>query len=146
MAREPARAAGREPVLWADRDTAKRSFLRVRVSGVGGARVVAARLHLRVARESWAESDSGGVVRAMTACGWTEATVTWRTQPPVDGPVLATAGAVARGAAVVFDLTAAIAGDGVYCFALENGSDDQVTWDAREAGSAGPRVEIVTAP
>jgi hypothetical protein len=144
--REPDRALGTTTLLWADADTAKRSFLRVRVSGVGNRTVTRARLVLQVPHELTSESITGGMVRAASSCAWSESAITWRNQPAVGGPVLASAGVVAPGDIVAFDVTAALVGDGVYCFALESGSADGVIYSAREAGPTGPTVEVATDP
>ena len=53
-------------------------------------------------------------------CAWDERTVTWSNEPAIDGPILASAGAVAHGQLVDLDVTSAVTGHGLYCFALEN--------------------------
>ena len=67
--------------------------------------------------------------------------MTWITQPPIDGPVLSSVGPVQRGATVDFTVTAAIVGDGTYCFALDSTSSDDVAYNSREA-PLGPEVVI----
>src|SRR5437763_905822 len=102
----------------------QRTFLRVSVGGVGPRRVSSAHLQLQVANVTNAQSVTGGVLHAITGCSWDERTVTWSTQPAIDGPVLAVLGVVVPGQTVDFDVTPAIAGDGVYCFALDTISTD----------------------
>src|SRR5439155_256685 len=75
----------------------QRTLLRVRVAGVGTRQVTGAHLLLQVAKVTNAQSVSGGRIHPITDCGWNERTMTWSTQPAIDGPVLATAGAVAQG-------------------------------------------------
>ncbi len=144
-AKDPAQNFGSSPDLWADADSPKRSFLQVRVSGVSGRVVRGARLELRVAQTGDAPSESGGRLRAMSDCFWDEATVTWHRQPEVDGPVLDQVGTVVAGAHVAFDVTAAVPGDGVYCFALESTSADGVVYHSREVSGAGPALAIEVA-
>jgi hypothetical protein len=78
----------------------------------------------------------------MSDCGWLEQAVTWERQPAANGAVLDEVGPVAEGAEVAFDVTAAIAGDGLYCFALESASSDGVAYRSREAGVAPPRLDL----
>ena len=68
--------------------------------------------------------------------------MTAKTQPAIDGPVLSTAGPVALGQVVDFDVTSAIQGDGVYCFALESPSSDGVRYNSREAATGQPQFII----
>ena len=122
--------------------TVQRAFFRVRVSGVGTRQVTGARVRLQVAKVTNAQSVSGGRIHPITDCGWNERTMTWQTQPAIDGPVLATAGAVAQGQAVDFDVTGAIHGDGVYCFALDTPSTDSALYNSREATAGKPEVAV----
>src|SRR5206468_2169460 len=92
------------------------------------------------------QSVTGGRIHAIASCAWDERTVTAKTQPRIDGPVLATLGAVALGERVEFDVTPAVSGDGLFCFALESPSADGVRYNSREAGAvrsvdAGPSVK-----
>jgi hypothetical protein len=145
MAREPGVSFGSSPELWADADTAKRTFLRVRVTGVGRRAIGSARLWLRVGETRDAPSESGGRLRRMSDCAWLEQAVTWERQPAADGAVLDEVGPVAAGAEVAFDVTQAVAGDGTYCFALESVSADGVMYRSREAGVSPPRLALILA-
>src|SRR5207245_4871544 len=120
----------------------QRTFLRVNVSGVGPRQVTGAHLRLQVATVTNAQSVSGGRLHPLTDCGWNELTMTWNTQPPIDGAVLATTGAVAQGQVVDFDVTSAIPGDGVYCFALDTLSTDSALYSSREATAGKPLVAV----
>src|SRR5881296_3709566 len=120
----------------------QRTFLRVNVSGVGPRQVTGAHLRLQVAKVTNAQSVSGGRLHPLTDCGWNELTMTWNTQPPIDGAVLATTGAVAQGQVVDFDVTSAIPGDGVYCFALDTLSTDSALYNSREATVGKPQVAV----
>jgi hypothetical protein len=69
--------------------------------------------------------------------------VTFNTRPAIDGGELDAQGAVAKGALVDFDVTAAIGGNGTFCFAIQSPSTDGVDYGSRE-GSGPPQVLIAT--
>ncbi len=133
---------GDDSLLQVDADTAKITYFRVRVQGVGNRVLTAARLRLHATQESAAASDFGGHLRATSSCGWDELGVTWRTRPPIDGPEVDAAGPIRPGDTVRFDTTAAIASDGTYCFALDSTSDDGTNYASREAASGRPALDI----
>jgi len=145
---------GTKSVLSADNGVAsnpgttgvQRSFLRVSVTGVGAGHVSAAHLKLQVANATNANSVTGGSIHAITSCGWSETTMTWNTQPPIDGPALMTLGAVAIGQVADFDVTSAIPGDGTYCFAIDTASTDSVIYNSREGSLARPALTLTVAP
>src|SRR5947199_3661261 len=130
----PAPRCGDNPV--------NQALFRVRVSGVGARQVTSATLRLQVSNLLNSQSVAGGRLHAITGCAWDEHTLTAKTQPAIDGPVLATAGAVALGQVVDFDVTGAIQGDGVYCFALESPSADGVRYNSREAAAGKPQLLV----
>src|SRR5437016_10956301 len=126
--------------------TVQRAFFRVRVSGIGTRQVTSARVRLQVATVTNAQSVSGGRLHPITDCGWNERTMTWQTQPAIDGPVLATAGAVAQGQVVDFDVAGAVHGDGVYCFALDTPCTDSAIYNSREGTLQRPAIAVPAAP
>jgi hypothetical protein len=140
-ASDPAVNFGAAPELWADADTVKQSFLRLRVNGIGTRSVQRALLRLRVADASSAASDSGGRIHRIGSCAWDELGITWNTRPAIDGPVVDERGPVRPGDLVELDLTPVIPTDGVYCLALESPSADGTIYRSREAGG-GPEVSI----
>ncbi len=142
----PTTNLGTSSELWADANVAKSFFLRARVSGVGTRTIAQAVLRLRVVSASDAGSDSGGRLHRITSCTWDELATTWSTQPAIDGPTLAQQGAVTKGATVDFDVTAAMSGDGLHCFAVESPSSDGVTYNSREATTGRPELRILTRP
>jgi hypothetical protein len=144
-ARYPTTSFGASEQLGAAASPAKRTLFRVLVSGVGEQTVASVRLGLTVDGVGGAESDAGGRLHWIPDCAWDELTTTWDTQPDTTGAIfLDGKGAVAAGETVSFDVTAAIAGDGVSCFVLDSASDDEVIYRAAEAPSAGPEVQITT--
>jgi hypothetical protein len=132
--------------LWADADVAKMFFVRARVTGVGTGSVVQAILRLRTGSNSDAGSNVGGRLFGVTNCGWSETALTWINRPAIDGGFLASRGAVAASTTVDFNVTAAVAGDGAYCFAVDSFSADGVTYNSREAGSGRPEIWITYRP
>ena len=80
------------------------------------------------------------------SCTWNETTVTLNNEPAIDAPVLSAVGPVAQGALVEFDVTAAVPGDGTYCFAIDSASDDGVDYNSREASSGRPQFVVTVAP
>ena len=124
----------------------QRTFLRVNVSGVGTRHVSSAHLQLQVANATNANSVTGGSIHAITSCGWSETTMTWNTQPPIDGAALATLSAVAIGQVADFDVTAAIPGDGTYCFAIDTASTDSAIYNSREGCVQRPALVLTVGP
>ncbi len=123
----------------------KQTFFRVQVSGVGNRTVTLARLRLRVPNVSNANSVHGGRISSITNCGWGEATTTFNNKPAIDGALLDTKGAVALNQLVDFNVTAAITGDGTYCFAIDTPSTDGVDYTSKEGTAANRPVLEVTA-
>ena len=149
------RTFGTDTTLRADAKPERISYLRFAVSGVGTDRISRAVLRLQVSTASGSDSRSGGTIRRISNTTWRETSVTYATRPALDGPALATAGRVARGAAVDFDVTAAVGGDGLYSFALTTGSDDEVVYTSRETRTpplllltlrGDPPTVLITAP
>jgi hypothetical protein len=146
-ASDPGVAFGSNALLEVDQSPVKHIFLRFRVSGLGSATVTSARLRLQVASSSSAHSDSGGRVHR-TSCSWSESTLTWSTPPPpIDPVVLASAGAVALGQLVDFDVRAAITqGDGLYCFALDTTSSNGADYNSRSGAGNPPSLVLTASP
>jgi hypothetical protein len=140
---DPVRAFGRSTTLQAEGSPARRAYLRFAVAGLSGARVLRATLRLTVDPAATSGSASGGTVHGITGSPWAETTVTFASSPPVDGPALATAGAVTAGQAVDFDVTGAVTGDGTHEFALVSASTDRVEYSSRETGAPGPQLLLI---
>ncbi len=122
--------------------TLKYAVLKVSVAGVGGRPVTQAILNLEIASASGSDSNSSGQVHEASCDGWTEATLTW-SNVPAFGPALGPAiGPVVLNQSVSFDVTAAIQGDGDYCFLVDSPSSDQAVYNSREA-TAGQPVAVV---
>ena len=133
----PSQALGAQAKVSADASPICEAYLRFAVSGVPPFAVERATLRLTVSSESGSPSDVGGTVHSMTDGTWSEAVTTYNARPVVDGPALATAGAVEAGQVVDFDVTPAVLADGTYNFALRTTSSNAVNYRSREAGAAG---------
>jgi hypothetical protein len=113
------------------------------VTGIGSRTITRAAIQLRVPNINRADSVSGGRMHVADNCTWNEAGVTFDNEPAINAAVLSTVGPVARGALAEFDVTAAVPGDGTYCFAIDSQTEDGVDYNSREA-SAGRPVFVVT--
>ncbi len=142
---ESRRTFGRDDVLRLDRSSPKQTFIRVQVTGLGTQPPLVATLRLQVAKGQSAASKSGGRIHLMKDCSWNERTMTWKNRPAIGTDPLDTQGAVLRGQVVDFDVTEAILGDGVYCFALDSRSSDGVEYHSREAAAGPPQLLITPA-
>ena len=131
---------GSATTLQVDGSPTKITYLRFNVTGLSGA-VQSARLRLEVVDAS----TFGGTLYSMSDISWGETTVTYNTRPVIDGLTLGKLGAVALGAIVEFDVTAAISGNGTYSFAINSTNSDAVFYRSREAGINPPALVITTA-
>jgi hypothetical protein len=121
--------------------SAKQAFLRFRVSGLPeGASVSSAKLRLVVTNDS----TSGGVFNRITSTTWPES-ITWTTKPAIDGPQIASLGAVALSAVVEVDVTAYVTGNGTYSFAISHpsGNTNNLYYASREATTVANRPQLV---
>jgi hypothetical protein len=126
-----------------DAGAAQTSFIRFNVSGVSG---TIQNVKLRVycttngsangpasylADSNWVESGTGGV--------------TWDTQPTLLSGASDNKGAVATDSWVEYDVTALVASDGTYTFALVADGNDGVTFSSRE-GTSAPQLVVTFGP
>ncbi|MCG8607011.1 DNRLRE domain-containing protein, partial [bacterium] len=72
---------------------------------------------------------------------WQEAGLKWPNAPRLEGDPLASTGAVKAGEFVEFDVTASIAADGTYSYAISNTSGDAVRYTSKE-GPISPELII----
>jgi myo-inositol-hexaphosphate 3-phosphohydrolase len=140
MADQPDMNFGTSPDLTIDASPVRRAYLRFGVAGVGTRTITRATLRLTVSAQSKSGGPSGGELHPITDASWDEATVTFTTSPPVDGPVIAAVGSIVEGQVVDFDVTGTVLGDGTWAFALENPSGNKVVYVARESGTGGPEL------
>lgn len=120
------------------------SYLKFNVTGLGGP-VVRATLRLFV----YDGSPSGGMASLAantyraTSTPWSESVITWNNRPEVLAP-LATVGSVANNTWIEYDVTGAVAGDGVYTFALSSASSNSLYAYSKEAASNRPELVVET--
>ncbi len=137
--------AGTATILRVRSSTRCDAYLRFAVAGVGTRNVVHATLRMTVDGASGANSASGGSVHTLTNNAWTETGITFNNKPAIDGPTLATAGAVALNQVVDFDVTAAVTGDGTYNLGFLSASTDNVDYRSREAATGKPQLILTLA-
>src|SRR5207253_317040 len=89
-------------------NSARTTYLRFTVNGIGTRQVVRAALRLQVDGSSAAASPAGGTVHTISNGTWGERTITAKSRPLVDGPAFGSVGAVKPGQVVEFDLTGAV--------------------------------------
>jgi len=94
---------GTHPLLRANANPVRIPYLRVDVSGVGTAPVLRALLRLQVDAAAGADSDSGGVLRALADTSWQESAITYDARPFATGTVLSSVGRVTPGQQVDFE-------------------------------------------
>jgi FtsP/CotA-like multicopper oxidase with cupredoxin domain len=132
---------GNDEQLSADADSEKNVLVRVRVTGLGGP-TTSARIRLTVVDESGADSSSGGRIRRINDCAWSEHSVTFETQPALTGTSGPDVGPVSRRGTVDFDVTSHVTGDGTYCFAITSNSSNDVRYNSREARANRPSFVV----
>jgi len=121
------------------------SYLKFAVSGLNGT-VQSAKVRLFVS----SPSVSGGTIHLVsnnydgTSTPWLESGLTETNAPQVTSAALDNLGQVVENDTVEFDVTTAISSDGIYSFAIQSTSNDQVKYAARESSNPDPILEIVT--
>ena len=119
------------------------SYLKFNVSGLNGA-PQSAKLRLYVTDSS----TSGGALYLVsnnyngTSTAWVESGLNYNNAPPMSGTPLSSLGSVSTGAWVEFNVTAAVAGNGTYSFAITSSSTNSVYYNSKEAGSNTPVLVI----
>ena len=119
------------------------TYLKFNVTGMGGGQVTTATLRLYVTDRS----KSGGEIYSVSnnyqggSVPWTENGLTWNNAPALGSTPLDQKSKVTVGEWVEFDVTAAIAGDGVYSFGMTTTSSDSVFYSSKE-GSNPPELIV----
>jgi hypothetical protein len=116
----PTTSFGSSSQMDVDAGPLSKSFLRFRIAGLAGRRVRNVRLQM-YQRDA---SKLGGRVFAMSSTSWLES-MTWNTQPTIDGAQLAAFGAVQAGNYYEVSLgSGAVTGDGPVSLGLDSTSTD----------------------
>lgn len=126
-ASQPTLSFGTSSQMRVDTSPQSQAYLRFKVAGLAGRSVRRVRLRL-FQRDA---SNVGGRVFKMSSNSWAEST-TWNTRPAIDGPLLATFGAVQAGSYYEVDLgPGAVSADGAVSFGMDSTSGDGSTWGTR---------------
>jgi myo-inositol-hexaphosphate 3-phosphohydrolase len=145
---EPDANFGSDPGLDIEADPPGRiaeSLLRFEVPEEADRTIAHATLRLTVPVEANADSDTGGELFA-AAGGWTEAGVTYATRPAAIGNPIGSAGPVAQGQTVDFDVSRVVRRGGTYDFLLRSTSLNRARYKSREAGADPPTLVFVRVP
>jgi hypothetical protein len=114
------------------------AYVKFQLSGLGG-RPSSVKLRLYATR-----SGDGGVVKKMSNTSWTES-VTYANKPAIDGPVLATLGAVTAGQVREVDVTSAVAGDGTLSLGLTYVPGTSAAFASSEDTGHAPQLVVTVA-
>lgn len=128
---------GNNSELNTDSSPAKVTWLRF---AVAGATAPITRAYVRMYVTD--PSNAGGDLYRVTSNSWSENRITWSNQPAIDGPKVASVGAVRASTWYEWDVTAAVTGDGTYTFALKSGSADGADYKSGETGRP-PKLVLV---
>ncbi len=131
---------GRRNELRVDGAPVVNSYLRFDMQGLTGS-VTAATLRV-YATSSTSDSITANYV---SDNGWKENTITFSNAPTI-GAFIASAGPVASGTWVSFNVTSVVSGKGAISFALTTTGSTAVSFASREAGANAPQLVIQTEP
>ncbi len=120
------------------------SFYKFSITGLSGP-ATSARLQLSVTDQSSSAGSIFSVSNALqgSATPWTEGILTAGNAPQILGNPLSTGGSAAVGDIADFDVSAAIAGNGVFSFAISKSVGDKVAFFTKE-GDIAPRLIVTT--
>ena len=137
---QPSRSAGSAPRLIVDGSPRRVTYLRFAVPPFQGL-LRSATLRLHVADAAGAGSDHGGTVIGSSDSSWPEATTTWATRPPLDGPVAGGLGRAPRGQWIEQTVTGLVQTGEPLTLGIRSMSSDDVAYDA-QGGGRGPRLVL----
>jgi hypothetical protein len=124
----------------------RNTLLRFTVAGVSPFSVKRAVVRLTANPGRKDGSVAGGSLCTVASTSWGETTTSYKNCPAMDGPVMATAGAVVPDQVVDFDVSPAVQGDGTYSFGLESTSTDSVVYRSRESKTGKPQLIVTLGP
>lgn len=123
--------------------SAQNSFIRFTVSGMNGAvQTVKLRVYCTT------NGTKNGPAAYLADSNWIErgtSGITWNTQPALLSGAFDNKGAIGTESRVEYDVTALVAGNGTYTFALVADGTDGVTFSSRE-GTSPPQLVVTTGP
>lgn len=134
---------GTSSTLIVDGSPVTETLLKFDVTGIGGRRVLSARLRLYCSNDA---SSASGVYHAVPDSSWTETGVNWNTAPALDATVLGSIGSTTTSTWADVDVTAAVKGDGTISIGGVSTSANGVHFASRESGAAtAPQLVVTTA-
>jgi hypothetical protein len=139
----PTTKYGIKTTLIVDASPVDQSYLKFQLSGLTGNTVTSGKLRVYVSDNG---SVKGGSVAKMSSTSWSETTVTYNTRPAIDGAVLSTLGAVNIGTWYEFNVTPAVAGDGMLSLGINSTSTDGVHYASREDTIHAPQLVVTVTP
>jgi hypothetical protein len=113
------------------------SYLRFLVGGISGT-VTSAKLRLHAT-----SGTVDGPAAYAAPSSWSESGITWDNKPGPSGGPLSDSAAIASGAWVEWDVTAAVQAEGAQSFRLASAVNDGVSFNSRETASAALRPQLV---
>lgn len=119
---------GTSTSLRVDGSPVQRSFLRFDVAGIEG------QLD-RATLTVFANSSSPGHDARSVTNAWSEATMSYNTQPPVSPAIAGTSAGASAGTRSAVDVTSLVPGDGTYSFALDSADTTGVNLASRESAN-----------
>jgi hypothetical protein len=124
-----------------DASPVQESYLKFELAGLSGT-ISSAKLRLYVPSVAYWGSEGGGSVAKMSNTTWSEASVTYNTRPAIDGPTLATLGAVNAGQWYELDVTPAVTGNGTLSLGMKSSSSNGAHYASRESGAFAPQLQV----
>jgi chitodextrinase len=140
QADQPTTTFGTSNQVVVDASPIRHAFLKFTVSGVGGRSVLSAKLRLRCVDPS----GNGGAFHRVASSAWSETTVNWNNQPPMDSAVLGSLGSVTTGTAYEVDVTSLVTGDGTFTIGGDSTSTDGAYYSSKQ-GTDSPQLVVTTA-
>ncbi len=138
--KSPKKNYGTNTSLYAQGTPIRRSYLRFNVTGISN-QVQSAIVRFVAS----ATGRSGGVLHKISNNSWTEAGLTYKNSPAVNGAELSRVGNVVKLQVYEFNVTSAITGPGTYNFALVSEDSIATKYAARES-STPPQLIITYLP
>lgn len=129
--RSPSSNYGQSSSLNVDGSPLKRTFLKFDLSGLSGQQIDSIRLRLYTTDAS----ADGGEVYAMADTSWDES-ITWDTQPPIDGSVVGDVLGVSAATWHDTVLTGLAPSDGWFSLAITSSNSDGATYSSSETNKA----------
>lgn len=140
---QPTTNFGQANEVVVDNAPVRRILLKFTVSGLSGS-VARATLRLHLRDTTAGPSPHGGTVRQVGSSSWAETTVTWNSQPAIDGATLGSFGAVMRNTWYEMNVTPVVTGNNTFTLAFTSADSDGAHYDSRESGANAPQLVVTS--